>query len=414
MIMIMNFRCQTTTLGENKFNCFDVMSQRKYNIINMFVRSAFRSHRRSIATKVMAKKVSRGYKLLEEPCDGCEMPLMEIKGRVECKVCPAIMKWVRRQQERQFCMEIEARDVQESNERVVEERCGHEEEIHYQVDNRDECGNAETAEEFEREDFVSEELANSRNASDSPKMHKDVIASQESNTNEDFHLQMRGESVISQERSEQNEEEKKQGRFLSKSQSNDSDNDFESKKYIEERARQIIMDARKTGAWSFESTPSFNEPSLKSAVVSWGDSKMHTRNNTDHLDDSESREQLEERAERIIYETRQKLNISCDSAASVESRNERRMHGINNSMDKSEQSYDSKSRKETLERAEDIIIESRKKLQMGNDVTAAVDFMLSPRSKVRHAQVSLKVFQKSFIRLDVPLAILIDQPLVKD
>ena len=43
---------------------------------------------------MMAKKVSKGYILLEESCKFCDMPLMEGKGRKECKVCPAIKKWM--------------------------------------------------------------------------------------------------------------------------------------------------------------------------------------------------------------------------------------------------------------------------------------------------------------------------------
>jgi uncharacterized Zn finger protein (UPF0148 family) len=42
----------------------------------------------------MAKKVSKGYVLLEELCTLCDMPLMEGKGKKECKVCPAIRKWM--------------------------------------------------------------------------------------------------------------------------------------------------------------------------------------------------------------------------------------------------------------------------------------------------------------------------------
>lgn len=60
----------------------------------MFYSLSLSSGRRRIATKVMAKKVSKGYLLLEESCKFCDMPLMEGKGRKECKVCPAIKKWM--------------------------------------------------------------------------------------------------------------------------------------------------------------------------------------------------------------------------------------------------------------------------------------------------------------------------------
>ncbi|KAL3774288.1 hypothetical protein ACHAWO_011236 [Cyclotella atomus] len=50
--------------------------------------------RRKIATKVMAKKVTKGYSILEETCTVCDMPLMEGRGKKECRVCPAIKKWM--------------------------------------------------------------------------------------------------------------------------------------------------------------------------------------------------------------------------------------------------------------------------------------------------------------------------------
>lgn len=56
--------------------------------------------RRSIAAKVLSKKSKKGYVLSDENCLHCEMPLMTIDGsRNECKTCPAIKKWVKRQLE---------------------------------------------------------------------------------------------------------------------------------------------------------------------------------------------------------------------------------------------------------------------------------------------------------------------------
>lgn len=42
----------------------------------------------------MAKKISKGYLILEETCKLCDMPLMEGRGKKECRVCPAIRKWM--------------------------------------------------------------------------------------------------------------------------------------------------------------------------------------------------------------------------------------------------------------------------------------------------------------------------------
>ncbi|KAL9181450.1 hypothetical protein ACHAXT_010255 [Thalassiosira profunda] len=55
--------------------------------------------RNSIAVKVAAKKTAKGYVLSEEACAKCEMPLLMLNGKSECKTCPAIAKWVQRQKE---------------------------------------------------------------------------------------------------------------------------------------------------------------------------------------------------------------------------------------------------------------------------------------------------------------------------
>lgn len=60
----------------------------------------------------MAKKVSKGYLILDESCKLCDMPLMEGRGRKECRVCPAIMKWMRKhendgEEEKYECLSAE-------------------------------------------------------------------------------------------------------------------------------------------------------------------------------------------------------------------------------------------------------------------------------------------------------------------
>ena len=54
-------------------------------------------HRQSIANKVTSKKAEKGYTLSEEKCTDCDMNLLlSSNGKSECKVCPAIKKWVQR------------------------------------------------------------------------------------------------------------------------------------------------------------------------------------------------------------------------------------------------------------------------------------------------------------------------------
>ena len=43
---------------------------------------------------MIAKKVSKGYLLLEESCERCEMPMLKGRGKKDCRVCPAIKKWM--------------------------------------------------------------------------------------------------------------------------------------------------------------------------------------------------------------------------------------------------------------------------------------------------------------------------------
>jgi len=77
--------------------------------------------RRSIAAKVLSKKSEKGYVLSDENCVHCEMPLMTIDGsRNECKTCPAIKKWVKRQLEAIKAAEedegrLETRDQEDSS-----------------------------------------------------------------------------------------------------------------------------------------------------------------------------------------------------------------------------------------------------------------------------------------------------------
>lgn len=84
-----------------------------------------RFNRHSIATKVAAKKTSKGYTLSAERCELCTMPLMTLQGNSSCKVCPAIKKWLERKNEGSGQQEQGVHDkcdVEESTEVVAEIR----------------------------------------------------------------------------------------------------------------------------------------------------------------------------------------------------------------------------------------------------------------------------------------------------
>jgi uncharacterized Zn finger protein (UPF0148 family) len=84
-------------------------------------------NRHSIATKVAAKKTSKGYTLSAERCDLCKMPLMTLQGDSSCKVCPAIKKWLERKNEGS------------GQEQAVNDICGVEESTEVVAEIRDEA-----------------------------------------------------------------------------------------------------------------------------------------------------------------------------------------------------------------------------------------------------------------------------------
>ena len=154
------------------------------------------NNRNSIANKMAAKKTAKGYTLSEANCDMCEMPLMTLNGKSECKVCPAIKKWVQRQNE--------------SN---------------VQVDER------EAVESFEEDDAAE--------VRDDPPLEPPSmdIESSKSCESYDNHL-MKVNSTDSTESS----------RGISTSGSDESEAS-ENTEAIRARARQIILNARNKGGW---------------------------------------------------------------------------------------------------------------------------------------------------------------------
>ncbi len=339
------------------------------------------SIRRSIATKVIAKKVSRGYVLLDDPCDGCGMPMMELNGQVECKVCPAIMKWIRRQKSRQLCCDVEVRDAQESDEREVEE----------------------TREDNLVENVFEESLENPSNASISadgvyassayipqnPRIGEaDAECEPEGYLEASYDAEYLEEeqnpySAAMNDGCQSHDFDNQSSNFIA-SQSVASDEDPHDEKLIEERAKQIIMDARRNQGWSFDSPHSNEQSEVKTRCSN--DADDGAMDEIDRSVDSKSFGYQDEKSTNVIHVSREKLSISVSS----ESKKSCSLHigsDILEDLQSSFESNNSKSLKKIEMRAESIIMESRKKLQLGNDLGAAVDMILSPRSVVRKKQV---------------------------
>lgn len=348
------------------------------------------SNRRSIATKVIAKKVSRGYILLDDPCDECEMPLMELNGNVECKVCPAIMKWIRRQKSRQHCSEVEVRDAQESDEREVEETQRREENLVENIfdGNYEDPLNASV--DAERVNAADEYLAQSPRSSETNACCE-PIGDIQSYSDPEYLEEEQNPDAAAVTEGYQAHEHDIQPTCLRASQSIESNDDLLDKKIIEERAKQIIMDARRNQGWSFDSSHPNEQSQVKHHCSNAADD--NAINEVERSFDSNLVRYQDEKSTDVIHVTREKLSISVSS----ESKNSCTLQIGGDNVEDFQSSFESnysKSMKKIEMRAESIIMESRKKLQLGNDVGAAVDMILSPRSMVRRKQVRLKLFTK--------------------
>mmetsp|Transcript_6324 Transcript_6324/g.12505 ORF Transcript_6324/g.12505 Transcript_6324/m.12505 type:complete len:1208 (-) Transcript_6324:266-3889(-) len=346
--------------------------------------------RRSIATKVIAKKVSRGYILLDDPCDGCGMPLMELNGKVECKVCPAIAKWIRRQKSRQLCCEVEVRDAQESDERGVEETQRRDENHVENVfdGNYEDPLNASVntdgvnvaAAYLAQSPRSSETNASCEPTGDLPSSYDPEYLEEEQNP----------DAAAVTEGYEAHEYDI-QPTCLRTSQSIESYDDLQDK-IIEERAKQIIMDARRNQGWSFDSSHSNEQSQMKHHYSN--DADDNAINEVERSIDSNLVGYQDEKSTDVIHVTREKLSISVSS----ESKNSCSLQIGGDIVEDFQNSFESnysKSLKKIEMRAESIIMESRKKLQLGNDIGAAVDMILSPRSMVRRKQRDWLVWTKS-------------------
>lgn len=222
-----------------------IADARRLQSITLFATSSPIIHRNSIATKVAAKKTAKGYTVSDERCTTCEMPLMTMNGKSECKTCPAIKKWVQRQNEAEgYTQHDDARDATE--ERVE--------------------GYAEGREGAPVDVVAEDELR--------------VVCSDE-----------KSERVLSVKASGSNESE-----------------DSEDTEAIRARAREIIMNARKRGGWDADevkeeekSIKSAQSP-IKSAQLSWDEPKMSYSKESNDED-----YELEDRAADIIRRARENL-----------------------------------------------------------------------------------------------------------
>mmetsp|Transcript_32559 Transcript_32559/g.78837 ORF Transcript_32559/g.78837 Transcript_32559/m.78837 type:complete len:1006 (+) Transcript_32559:159-3176(+) len=211
--------------------------------------------RHSIATKVAAKKTAKGYTLSEESCNECEMPLMTMNDKSECKVCPAIKKWIQRKNEASGHKKAE--DVRHVVETVDEEEDAdiRDEAPAQSVDSDEKCG----AEIVDTEEKTDVDIASSDETSEAVESK----CSDDSDDTKSFARRLEHMNVYKSEDSEDTKSLAKSlehmnicnsGTVDSEESTRDSfstseSEDSEDTDAIRARARQIIMDARGRGEW---------------------------------------------------------------------------------------------------------------------------------------------------------------------
>lgn len=214
-------------------------------------------NRHSIATKVAAKKTGKGYTLSAEYCDLCEMPMMTLKGKTDCKVCPAIKKWMQRRDGGIISTEQggvdEARDVIDTAEVDTEIR---------------------DAEESRDEMPVDPPVCDSTVVCDS---QVDIVADKTPLTN---HIDITA---------------------MESTESTDSDNSTS----IRERARQIIMNAKNRLGVALAAIDDDNDHN----ELSKDESSVESKSDQSEVVLSESMEdqKVRDRAAKIIMQARKKL-----------------------------------------------------------------------------------------------------------
>lgn len=270
-------------------------------------------HRHSIATKVAAKKTAKGYTLSDESCDQCEMPLMTLNGKSECKVCPAIKKWVQRKNEAnaQKKQADDAREAVETANKEAEIREEEEEEAPVEIidieDKPEVVVEIVDTVESKQSEAQSEVLKiDSNNSADK----SEVLQIDSRNSNDSGSFVGRFASMnVSNSASTESEASSAQCYSMSKTDSDDS----EDTDAIRARARQIILDARGRGEWGGadsndeDEDDSDNGTSIKSYSQSWDDGKVSYSN--EYEEDC----MIQERAADIINRARKDLQAEQGS-----------------------------------------------------------------------------------------------------
>jgi len=212
---------------------------------------------------VAAKKTGKGYTLSAEYCDLCEMPMMTLKGKTDCKVCPAIKKWMQRRDGGIITTEQggvdEARDVIDTAEVDTEIR---------------------DAEESRDEMPVDPPVCDSTVVCDSTAVcdsQVDIVADETPLTN---HIDITA---------------------MESTESTDSDNSTS----IRERARQIIMNAKNRLGVALAAIDDDNDHN----ELSKDESSVESKSDQSEVVLSESMEDqmVRDRAAKIIMQARKKL-----------------------------------------------------------------------------------------------------------
>eukprot|EP00584_Thalassiosira_punctigera_P026545 CAMPEP_0172579308 /NCGR_PEP_ID=MMETSP1067-20121228/139178_1 /TAXON_ID=265564 ORGANISM="Thalassiosira punctigera, Strain Tpunct2005C2" /NCGR_SAMPLE_ID=MMETSP1067 /ASSEMBLY_ACC=CAM_ASM_000444 /LENGTH=1233 /DNA_ID=CAMNT_0013372023 /DNA_START=206 /DNA_END=3907 /DNA_ORIENTATION=- len=328
--------------------------------------------RNSIANKVAAKKTAKGYTLSDESCDVCEMRLMTLKGKSECKVCPAIKKWVQRKNDmnKGAVPDDVPNEAREATETVEQEPEEVRDEAPADLVDADEKPCEVVVETVEKEPEVCDgppfdsvgadekpcevtELKASISEASSDLENPSGSVEEEGDDDDDDTKLVSSESADSED----------SGRYISKSESDES----EDTDAIRARARQIIMDARGGSAsstWmSSESTDSEDsnddddgssmKSSMKSSTMSWDEEKMTFSKGS--IEESN----IQDRAGEIILQARKSLEEEEETTLSKESTEE----------------------SDIQERAGEIILQARKSLEEENGIDLRPE-MMTPRVEV--------------------------------
>ncbi|KAL7537005.1 hypothetical protein ACHAXR_010530 [Thalassiosira sp. AJA248-18] len=300
-------------------------------MVTSFVDMPSYNVRHSIANKVAAKKAEKGYTLSEDNCGLCEMPLMTLDGKSECKVCPAIKKWVQRKNEESDQAEAVVDD------RGVGESFG-EEEV---ADIRDDPPADPPSTEMDEPEVVHAadsdgksdlEIADRKNPERLGE-HLMKLKTTESEDSEDSQypsvadsgVQVSNLDIADSADSEDLDEHLMKAKSTSSDDSDDSrylstadSGESADTEAIQARARQIILDARNNGASWGSSNDEDDDDVSPQPSRSWGDDdQMISKASTEESVDEESC--IQERAGEIINQARKNLQAEGYDFSDIDS-----------------------------------------------------------------------------------------------